>query len=80
MTYIPYLGTFFSSRYPSVALARNNHNCLPDHYQGDTCRVQARRLKKSFLFGHLFFNTTKVFCAKNTGGACACICPRMVTG
>jgi len=23
MTYIPYLGTFFSSRYPSVALARN---------------------------------------------------------
>jgi len=22
MTYIPYLGTFFSSRYPSVALAR----------------------------------------------------------
>ena len=25
MTYIPYLGTFFFSRYPSVALARN-HN------------------------------------------------------
>lgn len=24
MTYIPYLGTFFFSRYPSVALARNN--------------------------------------------------------
>ena len=23
MTYIPYLGTFFFSRYPSVALARN---------------------------------------------------------
>ena len=25
MTYIPYLGTFFFSRYPSVALARNVH-------------------------------------------------------
>ena len=25
MTYIPYLGTFFFSRYPSVALARNIH-------------------------------------------------------
>jgi len=24
MTYIPYLGTFFFSRYPSVALARNS--------------------------------------------------------
>ena len=24
MTYMPYLGTFFFSRYPSVALARNN--------------------------------------------------------
>ena len=28
MTYIPYLGTFFFSRYPSVALARNNNNNL----------------------------------------------------
>ena len=26
MTYIPYLGTFYFSRYPSVALARNS-NC-----------------------------------------------------
>jgi hypothetical protein len=25
MTYIPYLGTFFFSRYPSVALARNHY-------------------------------------------------------
>ena len=45
-------------------------------------RVQARRVKKSFLFGHLFFNITNVFCARQkTGGACAYICPaRMVTG
>ena len=28
MTYIPYLGTFFFSRYPSVALARNNTRLL----------------------------------------------------
>ena len=27
MTYIPYLGTFFFSRYPSVALARNIFIC-----------------------------------------------------
>ena len=26
MTYISYLGTFFFSRYPSVALARNKRN------------------------------------------------------
>ena len=25
MTYIPYLGTFFFSRYPSVVLARNKY-------------------------------------------------------
>ena len=56
--------------------------------------VQARRLKKSFLFcgvlqarlakksffffGHLFFNITNVFCAKQRAGH-TCICPRMVT-
>ena len=34
--------------------------------------------KKSFLFGHLFFNITNVFCAKKRVGH-ACICPRMVT-
>ena len=28
MTYIPYLGTFFFSRYPSVALARNGIHIL----------------------------------------------------
>jgi len=30
--------------------------------------VQARRLKKSFLFGHLFFNITNVFSPKNGWG------------
>ena len=33
MTYIPYLGTFFFSRYPSVALARNQIN-LPLNQDG----------------------------------------------
>ena len=41
--------------------------------------LQARLAKKSFLFGHLFFNITNVFCAKKRVGH-ACICPRMVTG
>ena len=31
-----------------------------------------------FLFGHLFFNITNVFCAKKRVGH-DCICPRMVT-
>ena len=30
--------------------------------------VQARLAKKSFLFGHLFFNITNVFCAKKRVG------------
>ena len=34
--------------------------------------------KKSFFFGHLFFNITNVFCAKKRVRH-ACICPRMVT-
>ena len=40
--------------------------------------VQAGLAKKSFFFGHLFFNITNVFCAKTRVGH-ACICPRMVT-
>ena len=39
--------------------------------------VQARRLKKLPLFGHLFFNTTDVFGAKRRVGH-AYICPRMI--
>ena len=39
----------------------------------------AGRPKKRFLFGHLFFNITNVFCAKKRVGH-ACICSRMVTG
>ena len=42
-------------------------------------RLQARLAKRSFLFGHLFFNITNVFCAKKRVGH-ACICPRMDTG
>ena len=44
MTYIPYLGTFFFSRYPSVALARNinliytNKLYLNHTNYTDTCR------------------------------------------
>ena len=30
--------------------------------------LQAGRPKKRFLFGHLFFNITNVFCAKKRGG------------
>ena len=41
--------------------------------------LQAGRPKKRFLFGHLFFNITNVFCAKKRVGH-ACICPRVVTG
>ena len=46
------------------------------------CTVQARRPKKRFLFGHIFFNITNVFCAKKRVVLVghACICPRMVTG
>ena len=34
-----------------------------------TCDVlQARRVKSSFLFGHLLFNITNVFCAKKGWG------------
>ena len=40
--------------------------------------LQAGLAKKSFFFGHLFFNITNVFCAKTRVGH-ACICPRMVT-
>ena len=40
--------------------------------------VQAGLPKKRFLFGHLFLNTTNVFCAKKQVGH-ACICPRRVT-
>ncbi len=40
--------------------------------------IQACRPKKSYLFGHLFFNITNAFCAKTKLGH-ACICPRMVT-
>ena len=40
--------------------------------------LQAGLAKKSFFFGHLFFNITNVFCAKKRVGH-ACICPRMVT-
>ena len=35
--------------------------------------------KKSFLFGHLFFNITDFSCAQKRVGH-ACICPRMDTG
>ena len=43
-------------------------------------RLGSPRLGKTgFLFGHLFFNITDVFCAKKRVGH-ACICPRMVTG
>ena len=38
MTYIPYLGTFFFSRYPSVALARNQTGDEPQ-----TQETQANR-------------------------------------
>ena len=41
--------------------------------------VQASRLKKLSLFGHLFFNITNVFCAKKRVGH-ACICPRNQDG
>jgi len=41
--------------------------------------MEARLVKKSFLFGHLFLNITNVFCAKKRAGH-ACICPRMVAG
>ena len=37
----------------------------------------SRLAKKSFLFGHLFFNTTNVFCAKKRVGH-ACTGPSMV--
>ena len=40
--------------------------------------IQAGRVKKSFFFGHLFFNIINVFCAKSRVRY-ACICPRMVT-
>jgi hypothetical protein len=46
---------------------------------GPTCGEHGGRPKNSFLFGHLFFNITNVFCAKKRVGH-ACICPRMVTG
>ena len=46
---------------------------------GTTIYLQARLAKKSFLFDHLFFNITNVFCAKKRVGH-ACICPRMDTG
>ena len=43
MTYIPYLGTFFFSRYPSVALARNKYYYLAffpyDGYYSETDRT-----------------------------------------
>ena len=43
MTYIPYLGTFFFSRYPSVALARNKYYYLSffpyDGYYSKTDRT-----------------------------------------
>ena len=50
----------------------------------DGIHIQARRLakkskrRKSFLFGHLYFNITNIFCANKRVGH-ACICPRMVT-
>ena len=45
-------------------------------------KLQAGRPKKSFLFGHLFFNITNVFCAKKSAKkrvGHACIYLRMVT-
>ena len=36
MTYIPYLGTFFFSRYPSVALARNINETGDEPRKQDT--------------------------------------------
>ena len=39
--------------------------------------IQARLAKTGFLFGHLFFNTTNVFCAKKRVGH-ACTGPSMV--
>ena len=32
--------------------------------------MEARLVKKSFLFGHLFLNITNIFCAKKGGGTC----------
>jgi len=52
---------------------------LADGIHTSTITIQAGRPKKRLLFGHLFLNTTNVFCAPKQVGH-ACICPRMVTG
>ena len=47
-------------------------------YQWVQYKLAAPRTKKSYLFGHLFFNITNVFCAKKRVGHAAClyICPK----
>ena len=44
MTYIPYLGTFVFSRYPSVALARNNYNYMAAFLMTATLKLTALAL------------------------------------
>ena len=47
MTYIPYLGTFFFSRYPSVALARNY-----SHRAKQMCPIFSQGGSKNVSYSH----------------------------
>ena len=52
MTYLPYLGAFVFSRYPSVALARNISNTIPI-YMGVTDKILKGFLHWSTPLGEL---------------------------
>ena len=69
MTCIPYLGTFFFSRYPSVALARNARG--EETMVGSYAKLAAPK-EKLFIWPP-FFQYNKRLLRQKTGGACLCM-------
>ena len=69
MTYIPYLGTFFFSRYPSVALARNQTGDEPQTQdtQANMRTPPLRRVVSSCFKGGVLMFVLSVIYINQTG-------------